>query len=114
MTDFLDTLARGAQETINNGYYTNIKPAAETKLSLIKEIENCIGNAVITEIKAKSPSIGTLRGKINAEKVAYAMQQGGAVAISVLTEPKHFNGSLERLSKTREAVKIPILMKIFS
>jgi len=113
MTDFLDTLARDAQETIDNGYYTNIEPAVETKLSLRKQIENCIGNAVITEIKAASPSIGTLRGNINAKKVAYAMQQGGAVAISVLTEPKHFSGSLDRLSKTREAVKIPILMKDF-
>lgn len=113
MTDFLDTLARDAQETIDNGYYTNIEPIVETKLSLRKQIENCIGNAVITEIKAASPSIGTLRGNINAEKVASAMQQGGAVAISVLTEPKHFNGSLDRLSKTREAVKTPILMKDF-
>jgi indole-3-glycerol phosphate synthase len=39
------------------------------------------------------------------------MAKGGATAISVLTEPKHFNGSLEALAEAREAVKLPILMK---
>ena len=39
------------------------------------------------------------------------MQRGGAVALSVLTEPKQFNGSLEALAQAREAVKLPILMK---
>jgi indole-3-glycerol phosphate synthase len=39
------------------------------------------------------------------------MEKGGAVGISVLTKPKHFNGSLEALAQAREAVKLPILMK---
>jgi indole-3-glycerol phosphate synthase len=39
------------------------------------------------------------------------MARGGAVGISVLTEPKHFNGSLQTLTQTREAVNLPILMK---
>ena len=39
------------------------------------------------------------------------MVKGGAVGISVLTEPKHFNGSLNNIIKVREAVKLPILMK---
>ena len=39
------------------------------------------------------------------------MEKGGAIGISVLTEPKHFNGSLEALTQAREAVKLPILMK---
>ena len=39
------------------------------------------------------------------------MEKGGAVGISVLTEPKHFNGSLSTLMQAREAVKLPILMK---
>ena len=43
--------------------------------------------------------------------IAKAMAKGGATAISVLTEPKHFNGSLEALTEAREAVKLPILMK---
>jgi len=39
------------------------------------------------------------------------MEKGGAVGISVLTEPKHFHGSLSALIQAREAVKLPILMK---
>lgn len=39
------------------------------------------------------------------------MENGGATGISVLTEPKHFSGSLSYLAKVREAVKLPILMK---
>ena len=39
------------------------------------------------------------------------MERGGAVGISVLTEPKHFNGSLQTLVETRAAVNLPILMK---
>ena len=39
------------------------------------------------------------------------MQRGGATALSVLTEPKQFNGSLEALAQARKAVKLPILMK---
>ena len=39
------------------------------------------------------------------------MQRGGATALSVLTEPKQFNGSLEALAQARADVKLPILMK---
>ena len=39
------------------------------------------------------------------------MEKGGATALSVLTEPKQFSGSLEALAQARKAVKLPILMK---
>jgi indole-3-glycerol phosphate synthase len=39
------------------------------------------------------------------------MERGGATAISVLTEPKHFQGSINTLSKVRRAVNLPLLMK---
>ncbi len=39
------------------------------------------------------------------------MAKGGAVALSVLTEPKQFDGSLDALAQARKAVKLPILMK---
>ena len=66
---------------------------------------------MITEIKAASPSLGTIRNQVNPKEIAQAMERGGAVGISVLTEPKHFNGSLQTLMEAREAVKLPILMK---
>ena len=83
----------------------------QPKISLKKAILECKANPVITEIKAASPSLGTIRNQMNPKEIAQAMEKGGAVGISVLTEPKHFNGSLSTLIQAREAVKLPILMK---
>ena len=111
MTDFIDTLAMDAVGTIDSGYYRNFNAIDQSKISLKQAIQNCQKNAVITEIKAASPSAGTIRENIDSCAIAQAMQRGGAVGISVLTEPKHFNGSLFRLSQVRAAVELPILMK---
>jgi indole-3-glycerol phosphate synthase len=111
MSDFLDTLAMDATKTIDSGYYQTIKPTNQTKISLKKAILECKRNAVITEIKSASPSLGTIRAEVNAKEIAQAMEAGGSVGISVLTEPKHFNGSLATFAQAREAVELPILMK---
>ncbi len=111
MTDFLDVLASDAQSTIENGYYQAPMPTQKQATSLKAAIVSCKHNAVISEIKAASPSAGTIRASFQPKQVAQAMQQGGAVAISVLTEPKHFKGSLQTLAETRQATDLPILMK---
>ncbi len=111
MSDFLDTLAMDATKTIDGGYYQTFVSIKQPKVSLKKAILECKGNAVITEIKAASPSLGTIRSNIDPSEVAKTIELGGAVGISVLTEPKHFNGSLATLAQAREAVKLPILMK---
>ena len=111
MSDFLDTLAMDATKTIDSGYYKTSVSTKQPKISLKKAILECKANPVITEIKAASPSLGTIRNQMNPKEIAQAMEKGGAVGISVLTEPKHFNGSLQTLMQAREAVKLPILMK---
>jgi len=111
MADFLDALARSAKETINNGYYEVSTRISTPYISLKKAILESKHVSIITEIKAASPSLGTIRKNFNPEKVAEAMEKGGAVGISVLTEPKHFKGSLSYVTKVRKAVKLPILMK---
>lgn len=63
--------------------------------------------------KASLPKKGSLIEKMNVKEMAISMKKGGAVGISVLTEPKHFKGSLEILSMVRGAVDLPILMKDF-
>ncbi len=111
MSDFLDALARDAKETVASGYYKAL-PAAETsKISLKKAIQDSKTAAVITEIKAASPSLGTIKEDVDVAEVAKAMAKGGATGISVLTEPKHFHGSLRSLAEARKAVNLPILMK---
>ena len=111
MPDFLDTLARDAKETVNGGYYEVSTQLVVPSVSLKKAIIDSKKNAVITEVKAASPSRGTIRKSFDTEKVAVAMENGGATGISVLTEPKHFSGSLSYLEKIRKATKLPILMK---
>jgi indole-3-glycerol phosphate synthase len=111
MGDFLDTLAMDATKTIDSGYYQTSMNTNQTKISLKKSILECKANPVITEIKAASPSLGTIRNNINPKEIAEAMEKGGAVGISVLTEPKHFQGSISTLIQVGEAVKLPILMK---
>jgi indole-3-glycerol phosphate synthase len=111
MSDYLDVLARVAQITIDSEYYDAVKPADSMHFSLRKTIADCSSIAVIAEIKSASPSAGVIRENVKPAEIAKAMQRGGAAAISVLTEPKQFNGSLEALAQARKAVKLPILMK---
>src|SRR6185295_14680030 len=69
--------------------------------------------AVIGEVKRKSPSKGVLKSDLDPTKQSVALERGGAVAISVLTEPTFFDGSLADLAAVREAVRLPILRKDF-
>jgi indole-3-glycerol phosphate synthase len=111
MPDFLDTLAQSARATIDSGYYETLNEAAISSVSLKRAILEARNAPIITEIKAASPSAGTIRKNLDAGQIAESMEKGGAVGLSVLTEPKHFNGSLRSLVEARKAVKLPILMK---
>jgi len=111
MADFLDTLAQSARATIDSGYYETLYETAISCISLKQAILEAENAPVITEIKAASPSAGTIKQNVNARLIAESMEKGGAVGISVLTEPKHFYGSLDSLFEARKAVKLPILMK---
>jgi indole-3-glycerol phosphate synthase len=111
MADFLDVLAQDAKETVNKGYYKALTQTKTAQTSLKKAIIESKTVPVITEIKAASPTAGIIRKNLDAERIAKAMEKGGAAGISVLTESKHFNGSLNSLAETRKTVKLPILMK---
>ena len=69
--------------------------------------------AIIAEVKRRSPSKGAIRESISASAQAAAFEGGGASAISVLTEPNHFGGSLTDLESARAQVSIPLLRKDF-
>ncbi len=71
------------------------------------------GLQVIAEIKRRSPSKGDLNMGLDPVAQAKLYVAGGAAAISVLTEPDYFGGSLEDLEAVREAVSIPVLRKDF-
>lgn len=69
------------------------------------------GVSVIAEFKRGSPSAGSIRPDAPVAEVVGAYERGGAAALSVLTEERHFNGSLEDLRGARQASSLPILRK---
>jgi indole-3-glycerol phosphate synthase len=111
MADFLDILVMDALESVRNGYYKIAGDNAFPKVSLKESITKCQSAPVIAEIKPSSPSYGKLRQVTNLADVAKAMESGGAVGISVLTEPRHFDGSLVGLVDVKRNVRLAVLMK---
>jgi indole-3-glycerol phosphate synthase len=71
------------------------------------------GIRIIAECKRRSPSRGVLRAAYDAAAIASAYAAAGAAAISVLTEPTFFDGSLEDLRAARAVVDVPLLRKDF-
>ena len=89
-------------------------PSRSTEFrSLADAIERCPKVPVIAEIKPKSPYAGVLKLDPDVVALAKAYETGGAVCISVLTEPKYFGGSLRNLIEVKENVGLPTLRKDF-
>jgi indole-3-glycerol phosphate synthase len=68
---------------------------------------------LITEVKQASPSRGMLSPNFNLIELAQTYAEGGAAAISVLTEANYFMGSIEHLAAIKEVVELPLLRKDF-
>jgi len=71
------------------------------------------GIRVIAECKRRSPARGVLRRSYDPTSIARSYEGVGAAAISVLTEPTFFDGSLDHLTEVRSAVETPVLCKDF-
>lgn len=85
-------------------------PAPSFRLALRRPMVS-----VIAEVKRRSPSKGSINPSISAGAHALSYVEGGAAAVSVLTEPAHFGGSLDDLRSARAAVadRAPLLRKDF-
>jgi indole-3-glycerol phosphate synthase len=68
---------------------------------------------LIAEVKQASPSRGMLSPNLNPVELAQTYAEGGASAISVLTEANYFMGSIEHLAAIKEVVELPLLRKDF-
>jgi indole-3-glycerol phosphate synthase len=71
------------------------------------------GISVIAEHKRRSPSAGAIREGASVAEIALAYERGGAAALSILTEPFHFGGSLDDLREARAVTELPVLRKDF-
>ncbi|MGA2885263.1 MAG: indole-3-glycerol phosphate synthase TrpC [Halobacteriota archaeon] len=116
MPDFFDILCRTAHKTVEGGYYSRFAERdgpldTAPKRRLSECIRRCVHLPLIAEVKVASPTMGAVR--VDASAIARQMQAGGAIGISVVTEPRFFNGSSHMLRTVRSRVAVPLLMKDF-
>lgn len=116
--DILRRLVANSMAALDDGVYDVDAYAGDAAGSLRKSdydlaerIRTAPHAAVISEIKFSSPSEGKLRTASDPVTIAAAMVRGGAVGLSVLTQPHLFGGSPEYFAKVRQAVDVPMLMK---
>jgi indole-3-glycerol phosphate synthase len=88
-------------------------PAARSLADTLRGYAEEDGLAVIAEVKRASPSAGAIAPQADPVVQAMAYDVAGAAAISVLTEPEHFGGSIADLVAVRGAVLHPVLRKDF-
>jgi indole-3-glycerol phosphate synthase len=69
--------------------------------------------SIIAEIKRSSPSKGAI-AKLDPVEAALAYERGGARALSILTEERHFDGQLAFIPEVKQQVQLPILRKDFT
>lgn len=82
----------------------------------VPQLEPALRRATVTliaEVKRRSPSRGDINAAIDSAGQARAYAKGGAAAISVLTEPSRFGGTLDDITKVRSSTTIPVLKKDF-
>lgn len=94
-----DLQARAAQAPSPRGFAAALRRPGEVRL--------------LAEVKRRSPSAGDIRPGADPVEVARAYVNGGAAALSVLTDEQFFGGSLQALERVRAAVELPVLRKDF-
>ena len=111
MENILEKLVKNSKKAIEDEIYdiNESLPNSGTDLeNIIKKSEHA---ALITEVKFSSPALGNIRKIADPVEIALKMINGGASALSVLTQPYMFDGSPEFFMKVRKMVKVPMLMK---
>lgn len=111
---FLYRLADNSYRALDDGAYdlNTSDNKSHDILDLRKRIISCPYVPIIGEIKYSSPSHGVLLDeKFSPSYLAETMTESGAIAISVLTQPYEFHGSIYHISAIRHKINAPILMK---
>ena len=81
--------------------------------SLTEFLLNPEKSGIIAEHKRQSPSKGIINGNVNLAEVVKGYEEGGASAVSVLTDQKYFGGNLADLKEATSLLSIPVLRKEF-
>jgi len=102
---------KNSQTAIEQNVYNISNSLDSSKIDLNDQIKNSTHAALITEVKFSSPAMGEIRKVSDPVDIARKMINGGATALSVLTQPFLFNGSPELFMNVRKVVDVPMLMK---
>ena len=97
----LPELERAAARHSPRGFRQNLQRVAES------------GPAIIAELKKASPSKGLIRAEFPVAELARELETAGATALSVLTDERFFQGSLQNLETASRATQLPCLRKDF-
>ena len=111
MENILEKLVSNSQKAIDDRIYDINETLSKSEIDLKKVISQSQHASLITEVKFSSPALGNIRKISDPVEIAIKMVDGGATALSVLTQPYLFHGSPEFFMKIRNKVKIPMLMK---
>ena len=111
MENILEKLVNNSKKAINDGVYDISESYSNSGINLEEVISNSQHAPLITEVKFSSPALGNIRKISDPVEIAVQMVNGGASALSVLTQPFLFDGSPELFIKVRKIVEVPMLMK---
>ena len=111
MENILEKLVNNSKKAIDNGTYDISESLINSGIDLSESIINSQHAPLITEVKFSSPALGNIKKISDPVDIAIQMVNGGAAALSVLTQPFLFDGSPEFFMKIRKVVEIPMLMK---
>ena len=111
MENILEKLVNNSRKAIDNGVYNISESLSNSGMDLGETIINSQHAPLITEVKFSSPALGNIRKVSDPVDIAMQMVNGGASALSVLTQPFLFDGSPELFMKVRKVVEIPMVMK---
>jgi indole-3-glycerol phosphate synthase len=120
MPEFLSRIIRTTREDLAErqrqmplrGIRDSVRDTGRTPKSLIRAVQQP-GVSLIAEYKRASPSLGDIRPDLDVASVVSSYEAAGARAVSVLTEERHFKGSLDDLREARDACGLPLLRKDF-
>ena len=111
MENILEKLVNNSKKAIEDGIYDINESLPNSGTDLENIIAKSEHATIITEVKFSSPALGNIREITDPVEIALKMVNGGASALSVLTQPYMFDGSPEFFMKVRKMVKVPMLMK---
>jgi len=110
----LDSIISETRKRVDRLPATFPENPRNTYVSLSRAIRSTRGkNAVIAELKCASPTRGTIRAGVDIPSMAQAFVSAGCIALSILTEPHFFSGSVRDIPLVKEVVGVPVLRKDF-